>query len=174
MKPAESVTGLNKEALIHLLQLEAHDEGGYFRQIHQSDWTIDTPERPGGVRFGINTIYYMMTDDSPIGHFHRNQSDIVHFFHTGSPITYLTIAPDGQLSRQTLGPNPALGHEFQMTVPGGMWKASVLESGGYGLLSEAVAPGFDYRDRELASPNTLQRLFPELWPQLAPYTLLHP
>lgn len=173
MTPSEPLTRLDKETLIRSLRLEGHDEGGYFRQIHQSEWMTDTPDREGGVRYGINTIYYLMTDDSPVGHFHRNRSDIVHFFHAGSPITYLTVTPEGQLNRTVLGPNPQQGHVFQMTVPGGVWKASVLEQGAYGLLSEAVAPGFDYRDRELASVDTLKTLFPELWPTLAPYTLSH-
>lgn len=173
MKPLEACSALTKASLIQCLGLEIHDEGGYFCQIHQSEWMTDTPDRDGGVRFGINTIYYMMTDDSPIGHFHRNQSDIIHFFHAGSPITYFTVTPDGQFNRIVLGPDPTLGHVFQMTVPGGVWKASVLESGTYGLLSEAVAPGFDYRDRDLATPELLQGLFPHLWSELAPYTLSH-
>jgi uncharacterized protein len=163
----------SKEGLIQQLKLERHDEGGYFRQIYQSEWMTDTPDRPGGRRYGINTIYYMLTDDSPIGHFHRNRSEIIHFFHVGSPMTYLLLTPEGQLSCVTLGPDPAQGQVFQMTVPGNVWKASFLVQGTYGLLSEAVAPGFDYRDRELATPGLFQDLFPQLWPELAPYTLAH-
>lgn len=164
---------MTKNALIQQLHLERHDEGGYFRQIHQSEWTTSTPDRPGGQRFGINTIYYMLTDDSPIGHFHRNQSDIIHFFHAGSPMTYLTVTPEGEFNRIILGPDPAQGHVFQMTIPGGVWKASYLMEGRFGLLSEAVAPGFDYRDRELATPEAFQQLFPQLWQELVPYTLSH-
>lgn len=162
------------QRLIERLGLEAHDEGGYFRQIHQSEWTCETPDRPGGTRYGINTIYYLMTADSPVGHLHRNRSDIIHFFHAGSPIAYYTVSPHGQLQRAVLGPDPDQGHVFQMTVPGGYWKTSVLEQGAFGLLSEAVAPGFDYRDRELATPGEIQRLFPRLWPQLEAFTLTHP
>lgn len=174
----KALTTMSKHTLIQQLCLEQHDEGGYFRQIHQSNWMTPTPDRPGGQRFGINTIYYMLTDDSPIGHFHRNRSDIIHFFHAGSPMTYLTVTPEGQLNRTILGPDPAQGHVFQMTVPGGVWKASYLMgnnlmAGSFGLLSEAVAPGFDYRDRELATPEAFQQWFPHLWAELSPYTLSH-
>src|SRR3712207_260007 len=98
-------TTATKETLIGHLQLERHDEGGYFRQIYQSDWIVQVADRPGGERFGLNTIYYLLTDDSPIGHFHRNRSDIVHFFHGGSPITYLLIFPEGRLEARILGPD---------------------------------------------------------------------
>lgn len=172
-KNAQTEMGAHVQRLIERLGLEAHDEGGYFRQIHQSEWMCETPDRPGGSRYGINTIYYLMTADSPVGHLHLNRSDIIHFFHAGSPITYYTVSPQGELHRTVLGPDPEQGNLFQMTVPGGYWKTSVLEQGEFGLLSEAVAPGFDYRDRELATPESIQHLFPQLWPQLAAYTLSH-
>jgi predicted cupin superfamily sugar epimerase len=48
-------------------------------------------------------------------------------------------------------------------VPGGIWKASRLRSGrtGYGLISEAVTPGFAYEDMSLGERKTLQRRFPK-------------
>lgn len=161
------------EALVRLLGLEAHDEGGYFRQIYQSNWQLPTPARTGESRWGVNTIYYLLTRQSPTGHLHRNESDIIHFFHAGSPLTYLMVSPEGQLSQVIMGPDPAQGHVFQMTVPGGYWKASFLAEGEYGLISEAVVPGFDYRDRELASVETITRQFPHLTAELTPYILAH-
>ncbi|WP_373531680.1 cupin domain-containing protein [Vampirovibrio sp.] len=163
---------ISTKDLIESLGLEGHDEGGYFRQIHQSDWTIET-KRAGNSRYGLNTIYYLLTADSPQGHLHRNQSDITHFFHAGGPIRYLTVSPTGVVSEIILGPNPDEGHVFQMTVPGGFWKASALMSGPYGLISEAVAPGFDYRDRELATPEAIQALFPTQSERLKPLILSH-
>ena len=29
------------------------------------------------------TRVYLLNSESPVGHFHRNKSDIVHFFHMG-------------------------------------------------------------------------------------------
>ncbi|NEP37043.1 MAG: cupin domain-containing protein, partial [Moorea sp. SIO3B2] len=41
--------------------------------------------------------------------------------------------------------------------------------GEFGLLGEAVAPGFEFRDMEIAQPETFRQQFPNLWDQLAPY-----
>ncbi|MGB3786551.1 MAG: cupin domain-containing protein, partial [Phormidesmis sp.] len=61
------------------------------------------------------------------------------------------------------------GEVPQLLVPKGYWKAAVLESGEYGLLGEAVAPGFDYRDMTIAKAEEIRAQFPALWNQLAPY-----
>ncbi len=161
------------QALIQSLRLTHHDEGGYFRQLYESDWVVNTPERPGESRPGLNTIYYLLTAQNRVGHLHRNASDILHFFHAGGPLTYWLVSPEGTLQRVILGPDPSQGHHFQLTVPGGYWKASCLAEGEYGLISEAVAPGFDYRDRTLATVEAAETLFPHLLAELRPYLLTH-
>ncbi|MEM7758512.1 MAG: cupin domain-containing protein [Cyanobacteria bacterium P01_A01_bin.40] len=57
----------------------------------------------------------------------------------------------------------------QLLVLEGYWKAAVLETGEFGLLGESVAPGFDYRDLEIAEANFLQTSFPQLWSELSHY-----
>lgn len=47
---------------------------------------------------------------------------------------------------------------FQMLVPGGTWKATWLESGKYGLLSEVVSPGFEFDDMTLATEEEIRPL----------------
>lgn len=148
--------------LITQLNLTEHIEGGYFSRTFQSH--LKTNERAL-----LTSIYYMLTDDRPIGHFHMNQSDILHYFHLGSPMTYLTINPSGQLDTFVLGPDLTKGHVLQKVVPGGYWKASVLKQGAFGLLSEAVSPGFDYRDMTIATADKLQVEFPHLWEKIIPY-----
>jgi hypothetical protein len=157
---------MDKRQLIETLDLQAHIEGGYFRRTYQSDLTVAAAQ---GDRPVLTSIYYMLTDDSPIGYLHRNKSDIVHYFHGGSPLTYWLLHPDGRLERSLLGSDLAQGQRLQLLVPGGCWKATELESGEYGLLSEAVAPGFDYADMELATPESVQSLFPQCWDRLAKY-----
>ena len=57
------------------------------------------------------------------------------------------------------GPDVAAGHQLQVMIPGGCWKHTQLldddpryarftGEAAFCLLSEAVAPGFDYRDLE--------------------------
>ncbi|MEO0409016.1 MAG: cupin domain-containing protein, partial [Cyanobacteria bacterium P01_A01_bin.135] len=95
------------------------------------------------------------------------------YFHAGASITYLLVDPEGNLHKTKLGPNLEQGEVLQLLVPGGYWKAAALETGEYGLLGEAVAPGFDYRDMAIATEDALRRQFPDqfasLWPQLSPY-----
>lgn len=149
--------------LIEALGLEAHVEGGYFRRNYEPD--EGRKLKTGyGERFSMTCIYYLLTAESPIGHFHCNRSDIVHFFHSGDPVTYYLLTPSGELQQKVLGPDPVAGQHPQMVVPGGIWKASRLpEDGqhGYALLGEAVSPGFEYKDMELADPRRLSEQFPQ-------------
>lgn len=159
---------MNREELISHLGLTQHIEGGYFRETYRSVTTIAT-SREGSDRHLLTSIYYLLTSDRPIDHFHRNQSDIVHYFQGGSSITYLLLSPAGELQRIKLGLDFTAGETPQLVVPGNYWKAAILEQGDYGLLGEAVAPGFDYRDMELAKAEDFQQSFPALWSQLSPY-----
>ncbi|MEO1589887.1 MAG: cupin domain-containing protein [Cyanobacteria bacterium J06632_22] len=159
---------MDKQTIIQKLGLVEHVEGGYFAETYRATATLTT-ERVGQDRNVLTSIYYLLTDDRPIDHLHKNKSDILHYFQAGSPITYLLITPSGQLERHVLGLNLAAGEVPQLLVPGGYWKAAVLESGEYGLLGEAVAPGFDYRDMEIAKAKAIKADFPNLWEQMAPY-----
>jgi uncharacterized protein len=58
---------------------------------------------------------------------------------------------------------------WQLIVDGGTWKATVLEAGEWGLLGEAVAPGFDYRDMKFGSREELGAQFPHLLKEIEPY-----
>ncbi len=159
---------MNKQELIEHLSLVEHIEGGYFNETYRSGYIVST-DREGQERNILTSIYYLLTDDRPIDHFHKNQSDIIHYFHCGSPITYLILDSSGKLDKVKLGLNIAQGEKPQLLVPGGCWKAAILEAGEFGLLGEAVAPGFDYRDMEIATVDKFQEYFPHLWQELAPY-----
>lgn len=150
------------EEIIHALSLEPHVEGGYYRRTYQAD-AQPRVLTPGGERHAMTSIHYLLTADAPVGHFHRNRSDIVHYFHMGDPVRYHLIHRDGRLEQVDLGHGLATGQCLQLTVPGGVWKASELLAGGhgYGLISEAVSPGFDFADMTLAERDTLAAAHPE-------------
>ena len=158
---------MNKEEIIQRLGLIEHVEGGYFAETYRSDIDIDTDRLEK--RSILTSIYYLLTSDRPIDYFHRNQSDILHYFQAGSAITYLTLSPSKEFKKTKLGLNFAQGETAQLLVPGGYWKAAILEEGEFGLLGESVAPGFDYRDMDLATADYFQNSFPNLYPKLAPY-----
>ncbi len=155
---------MTPDDIITLLGLEPHPtEGGYFRRTYESDLRCDTEN---GSRKTLTSIYYMLTKDSPGGFLHRNKSDILHYHHLGASIKYTIVSPDGVLSEKTLGSNIAHGETLQLLVPGGWWKASRICAGEYGLISEAVSPGFEYADNEIATEELMQQLFPNIKPQL--------
>jgi purine nucleoside permease/predicted cupin superfamily sugar epimerase len=156
-------TKLTTQQLVDALQLEGHVEGGYFRQTFKADHrpTIATKN---GDRVTMTSIYYLLSAQSPIGHFHMNQSDIMHYFHAGDPITYYLMQADGELQTVVMGSDPTQGQVMQMVVKGGTWKASKIPTDGeygYGLIGEAVAPGFEYNDMQLGLTAELINLFPQ-------------
>ena len=157
---------MTADEIITLLNLEPHPtEGGYFRRTYQSDLSCNTEN---GSRMILTSIYYMLTQKSPGGFLHRNKSDILHYHHLGASIKYTLVSPDRVLSEKILGPNLAKGETLQLLVPGGWWKASRLCEGkaNYGLISEAVSPGFEYKDNEIATKELVQQLFPKIQSQL--------
>ena len=160
---ASSEKILTAEQLAQALNLEAHIEGGYFRQTFKADHRPNISTKNGD-RVTMSSIYYLLSAQSPIGHFHMNLSDIMHYFHTGDPITYFMLNTDGSLQTIILGPDPTLGHQMQMMVKGGTWKASKISTDGkygYGLIGEAVAPGFEYADMQLGKTAILLKEFPQ-------------
>lgn len=154
---------LSVDQIVESLNLEPHVEGGYFRQTFKAVGEPSiTTER--GERSLLTSIYYLLTADSAIGHFHLNSSHIMHYFHFGDPITYYLIYPDGELKQIVFGPDITQGQLLQFVVPGGVWKASRLDDNGkygYGLIGEAVAPGFEYEDMKLGKTSELLQAFPE-------------
>ena len=159
---------MNKRDLIERLSLVEHVEGGYFSETYRASEEMATP-REGSNRAVMTSIYYLLTDDRPVDHLHQNKSDIMHYFQAGAPITYILIDQEGTLSKIKLGLALDQDEVPQLLVPKGYWKAAVLESGEYGLLGEAVAPGFDYRDMTIAKAENIRAQFPDLWDEVAPY-----
>ncbi|MGB2923968.1 MAG: cupin domain-containing protein [Limnothrix sp.] len=166
-----SQSKLTKSDILKLLHLEPHLEGGYFRETYRTTDTITT-DRVGGDRAFLTSIYYLLTDDRPIDYLHRNQSPIMHYFHGGATITYHLINLEGQWQTVKLGLNLQAGEVPQLLVPAGYWKTAILETGEFGLLGEAVAPGFDYRDLEVAQASVLNAQYPQHQARIWEY--IHP
>ncbi|KAE9650531.1 cupin domain-containing protein [Pseudomonas sp. PB106] len=153
---------VKSQDVIKALDLEPHVEGGYFRRTYQADHR-DQLETANGPRYLLTSIYYLLDLQSPVGQFHFNQSDILHYFHLGDAIEYSLIHADGSLQTLVMGSDIQAGQSLQLHVPGGIWKASRLLDGenGFGLISEAVSPGFDFADMEMGNRRKLTRQFPQ-------------
>ena len=167
---------MDSEAVINALHLQPHIEGGYFRRTYTSQHeTVTTrPDGSTAERKTMTSIFYLLTTDSQFGHTHKNRSDIMLYYHLGLPICYLILFPDGKLEETILGPDLKAGQKLQLFVPGGTWLSTALkvdEAFGsscydFGLVSEAVTPGFDYSDMTIATVEDIKTPFPEHWERL--------
>ena len=135
---------------IESLQLAKHPEGGYYRETYRSQATV-------GDR-SVSTAIYFLLPATEVSVFHRIKSDELWHFYAGHPLTIHCIAPDGPYSAITLGAtNP------QSVVPAGCWFGATVESD-YALVGCTVAPGFDFRDFEMAERATLLATYPQYRP----------
>ena len=154
----------NARRWIEKLRLEAHPEGGYFRQTYRSEVMIAREALPagfGGARAASTAIYFLLEGEN-FSAFHRLRSDEVWHFYAGSPLVVEVIDPVGARSTILLGEDPDVGQAFQAVVRAGCWFAShVADWKGWSLVGCTVAPGFDFDDFETARREELVRQFPQ-------------
>ncbi len=151
--------------IIERLGLERHVEGGWFRETYRSDEKVNCPDRAGISRSILTTIHYLLDSSQPYGAIHKNRSDIIHFHEGGGALKYLTVSPAGELEEHILGS----GYDRQLVVPGGYWKATELLDGEWGMVGEAVSPGFDFQDMEIDDGSWIRANFPQHYDRLTPY-----
>jgi len=133
---------LSAAAVIRLLELAPHPEGGHYRE------TFRDPRVTGG-RSASTAIYFLLARGER-SHWHRIDAAEVWHFHAGAPLV-LQIAADTRASvaRLTLGSDLAKGERPQAIVPAHAWQAA--ESlGDWSLVGCTVAPGFEFAGFELA------------------------
>ena len=151
--------GASGAALRASLGLRPHPEGGHFTERWRAAAAIETARGPRSLG---STIYYLLSAGASVGHFHRNTSAITHLFHSGGPIVYQLLSPAGEWHEVVLGADAGAGQVPSFTCPGEFFKSSHLGVGvEHGLISEIVAPGFDYADHTMADATLFMRLFPQ-------------
>lgn len=149
--------------IIAALDLTPHPEGGYFKETYRSEGTID-PKDSGlnmeGQRNFSTCIYFLLTQGN-FSAFHRIQQDEIWHFYDGAPIDLHIISKEGAYRRIKIGRNFTNGEVPQYVVKAGDWFASEVAPGGlYSLAGCTVAPGFDFRDFELAGTDQLTSEYP--------------
>ncbi|HEX6226656.1 MAG TPA: cupin domain-containing protein [Chryseolinea sp.] len=147
---------------IHHLKLHEHPEGGFYRETYRSKENIQPCGLP--LRFpaprSFSTAIYFLLRSKDRSLFHRIKSDELWHFHAGSALM-LYVLHGGTLSEFRLGNNPENGDSLQVVIPGTAWfGAKVVSPEGYTLSSCTVAPGFDFKDFELANRAKLLQEFP--------------
>lgn len=142
-------------ALIERLQLQAHPEGGFYRQIYRSSSTVQ-PADDRSVRVALTTIYFLLPEDEH-SRWHRVASDEVWHLYEGGPLAlYQAPADVSSVQRIVLGQvdvepgTPASGPVHPVsgpahTVPANCWQAA-RSLGPYALAGCTVGPGFEFAD----------------------------
>lgn len=149
---------------ISKLNLEAHIEGGYFKELYRNKDIMNSDvltESYDGERCLSTTIYYLLKSGQ-VSKFHKLKSDEIWFYHYGSPFIIHMIDFNGKLSSVKLGLDIENGEVPQLIVPANViFGAEVSEEDSFGLVSCMVSPGFEYQDFEIYSSEQLREQYPK-------------
>jgi uncharacterized protein len=149
---------------IEKLQMQAHPEGGYFKETYRSKGIIAQTALPAhfsGDRNYATGIYFLLQGDD-FSAFHKIQSDEMWHFYAGTGLEIVSIDSQGNLTTYLLGNDGEQGQSFQALIPAGVWFGSrVITQTSYALVGCTVAPGFDFQDFELAKRAELIAQFPQ-------------
>jgi predicted cupin superfamily sugar epimerase len=149
-------------SLLQQLDLRPHPEGGWFREVFRSQWTV-RPDDRRAQRSAVTTIYYLLADGG-FSRWHRVASDEVWHFYEGDPLELFWLEDDGTRWMQTtLGPVGDASLPAHV-IPAQRWQAC-RTTGAYTLVGCTVAPGFDFADFEMLADcprdaEVIRRHFP--------------
>jgi predicted cupin superfamily sugar epimerase len=150
-------------SIVNKLKLQAHPEGGYFRETYRSEGEVNADSLHKdykGKRNYSTCIYFLLTSDN-FSALHRIKQDEIWHFYDGSPILLHVISPEGEHSEIVIGNDLSKGEVPQYVVPGGCWfAAEVINQNSYSLTGCTVSPGFSFEDFELKSKAELTSMFP--------------
>ena len=140
------------------LNLQAHPEGGYFKETYRSEDIV--LNKYGKNRSASTGIYFLITSAN-FSAFHKIESDEMWHFHGGSPLVVYVLMPDGELNILQIGNDLEKGQTPQAIVPAGCWFASRVEApNSYSFVGCTVSPGFDFQDFVLANREELTAEYP--------------
>ena len=140
------------------LNLIPHPEGGHYKETYRSAVSIEVYGCEG--ERSVSTAIYFLLQKDEKSHLHRIKSDELWFFHEGETLEVIVLNQN-VLNIYLLGRNLEQGEQLQLTVPAGAWFGSRIKNKvGFSLVSCTVAPGFDFRDFELAEYKLLSKEIP--------------
>ncbi len=141
--------------LVERLQLKPHPEGGYYRQIFESDQKINIQ---GKEKASATSIYYLLGKNDQ-SHFHVLASDEIWYYHQGGNAEIHMINPaNGHYTCERLGPD----YGFQVVIPAKtIFAARLMSNNEFILVGCMVAPGFTFDEFRLCPKNELLTDFPQ-------------
>lgn len=164
--PSGRSAGPSARELVERLGLEAHPEGGFFREVYRSGLEVLHPAAPGNPDRSAGTHIYFLLRSDQVSAFHRVRwSDELWHLYAGDPLELHLIHEDGRHERRLLTADLEAGAPVTV-VPAGCWQAArpapgAASASGWSLGGCTVAPGFDFADFELPAAEELARRHPE-------------
>jgi predicted cupin superfamily sugar epimerase len=136
---------LTLDALILMLGLQPHPEGGFYRETQRVP-------AADGQRSSGTAIYYLLGRGDR-SHWHRVDAVEIWHFYAGAPLE-LSIAANGEAAVEihVLGTDLSAGQRPQLIVPLGHWQSAV-STGEWTLVGCTVSPGFEFSGFEMAPPG---------------------
>jgi predicted cupin superfamily sugar epimerase len=136
---------MTADAIIALLGLAPHPEGGYFRETFR--------DAPGADGRAASTAIYFLLKRGERSHWHTVDAVEIWHWHAGAPLKLSLAATDaGPVTELVLGADLAAGERPQGVVPPHHWQAAGT-LGDWTLVGCTVAPGFDFAGFRLAPPG---------------------
>lgn len=155
---------MDANAIIELLNLRPHPEGGFFRETYRCGDMLPPSVFPGrydSQRACSTSIYYLLSADN-FSCMHRVASDEFFHFYLGDSLEMLQLHPDGTGQVIVIGNNIVAGERPQVLIRRGTWQGSRLVSGGkYALIGATVSPGFEFADYEEGERAALASAYPQ-------------
>lgn len=145
------------EREVKRLGLSEHPEGGYYREVHRSEFRLGREalgEAYSGDRCAVTSILFLLPGGEASA-WHRVVSEEIFVHHRGDAMRLETadaVGPDGiALSVLARSLGQAEGDHLQLVVERGRWQRAIAMDGehGYALVGCIVAPGFDFDDFEM-------------------------
>ena len=116
--------------LINKLNLQAHPEGGYYKETYRSKGIIKTSSLSQdieGERNYFTTIYFLLAKNQ-FSAFHKIKQDEIWHFYSGTTLLLHTINKEGEYKLVRIGQDLNNEEYFQYVVPAGTLFASEVDA----------------------------------------------
>lgn len=167
------------DAIVRMLELEAHPEGGFYRETFRATARVrhvdeDASGEAGKASRAAGTAIYYLLPTGTFSAWHVVTSDEAWHFYDGAPLELVTIDPAGELDVIMLGRDFALGQRPQHVVRAGWLQAArpaasddivaatdaARAAAAYSLCGCTVTPGFEFADFAMPSRAELRARYP--------------
>lgn len=133
---------MTAEYIIDQLGLKPHPEGGWYIETHKDSG--DSNGRPD------SSVIYFLLKEGETAHWHRiTDADEVWSWHAGATLSLYTKIGDAPVVTNLLGMDIENGATPQLIIQRDTWQSASANEG-WVLVSNIVAPAFDFEGMELA------------------------